>query len=510
MRRVSRVQTSLKTKSEQSPARDVVSLACYRSTRGAQIASRIDGAANLDYAQALAVADKLRRCADLENVWHGDGLHNSDGEAYEGVGSLWSCNERLCPSCLASRSRKSRARARAAVSRAVPSGGYLWRFITLTMPTLPGVSLPVAMSVIARSWRLFNGKRGASYKWWSESVRAGVKGVEFTLGDAKRLQREGREWTPELDGYHVHVHLLVLSKWIEWLRLREEWTACLKVSLCEHGIEQGIGTKDGLAVCDVRLVVNKKQGSKRGIITGEGAINEVAKYVTKSESWLKVPDAQLIEIASIERWPRMFELLGECREQRTPAQIADAKALRLYRERAAQWRAHLAERRASISLDERLEALESGAEIKTEKRWTVEDGELVEFDAEVINDVKLYKEARWQLRRMWELDPPTRAAVEARTAYLDTQNLSALPKARDGTIFRRKRRAKSLRERGQELIEQGEREKWRQELAAHVAEVQEYRRAQQTWRYPYAEFSDLSGGRWYGLRANPASSANAR
>ncbi len=44
------------------------------------------------------------------------------------------------------------------------------------------------------------------------------------------------------------------------------------------------------------------------------------------------------------------------------------------------------------------------------------------------------------------------------------------------------------------------------ELAAHVAEVQSWRRSQQTWRYPYAEFSDLSGGRWYGLRANPACS----
>ncbi len=506
------MQTALKTKSEQSPARDVVSLACYRSTRGAQIASRIDGAANLDYAQALAVADKLRRCADLENVWHGDGLHNSDGEAYEGVGSLWSCNERLCPSCLASRSRKSRARARAAVSRAVPSGGYLWRFITLTMPTLPGVSLPVAMSVIARSWRLFNGKRGASYKWWSENVRAGIKGVEFTLGDAKRLQREGREWTPELDGYHVHVHLLVLSKWIEWRRLREEWTACLKLSLREHGIAQGIGTKDGLAVCDVRLVVNKKQGSKRGIITGEGAINEVAKYVTKSESWLKVPDAQLVEIASIERWPRMFELLGECRAQHTPAQ----REKRLYGEKAAKWREEVDEARKHISVDARLEALQAGAEIITEKRLMLVDDELVEYDHEVTNDFDLYEKVKAELQTFGALAygghlcPATLAALEARTAYLDTQNLSALPKARDGTVPKRRIKKKPLRAVGREMIERGEREKWREALAVYVAELQDVRRAQQMWRYPYAEFSDLSGGRWYGLRANPASSANAR
>jgi hypothetical protein len=383
--------------------------------------------------------------------------------------------------------------------------GYLWRFVTLTMPTLRGVPVSVALDVIARSWRLFSGKRSASYKWWSESVSAGVKGVEFTLGDSKRLKREGREWSPETDGYHVHIHLLVLSRWIEWRRLREEWTACLKVSLAEHGIEQGIGTRDGLAVCDVRLVVNKKHGSK-STITGEGAINEVAKYVTKSESWLSVPDGQLVEIASIERWPRMFELLGECREQRTPARIAADKARRLARESEAQWCAELEERRKNISVDERLEALESGAEVKTETRWSVEHGKLVESEVEVINDFKLFKEASAELCVLLELLPETRVALEARTAYLDTQNLSALHNARDGTLFRRKTRAKSLRERGRELIERGEREKWREELAAHVAEVQSYRRSQQTWRYKYAEFSDLSGGRWYGLRANPASS----
>jgi hypothetical protein len=467
-----------------------------------QIASRIDATADATRPHALVVADKLRQCGSLENVWHGEDLHNNDGEAFEGVGTLWACNERLCPSCLASRSRKSRARARAAIVRPAMRSGYLWRFVTLTMPTLPGVSLPVAMDVIARSWRLFSGKRSASYKWWSDSVSAGVKGVEFTLGDSKRLQREGREWSPETDGYHVHVHLLVLSRWIEWRRLREEWTACLKVSLAEHGIEQGIATKDGLAVCDVRLVVNKKQGSK-STISGEGAINEVAKYVTKTESWLKVPDAQLVEIASIERWPRMFELLGECREKRTPAQIASAAAQRLAREGEAQWRAELERTRASIPNDVRLDELQAGAEIKFDKmwRWSDEENRMVWGDAEVINDVALHKQAVAEVKIFGELDPATRAALEARTAYLDTQNLSALPKARDGTIFRRQKVGKSLRERGQELIERGEREKWRQELTARVAEVQDYRRSEQTWRYPCASFTDLGGRCWYGLRS---------
>jgi hypothetical protein len=490
----------------------VVATAWYRSTRGLQIAARIDAAAGETRTRALAVADKLRICGSPENVWHGEDLHNGDGELYEGLGTLWACNERLCPSCLASRSRRAKASARAAIQRPAMRSGYLWRFVTLTMPTLPGVSLPVALSVIARTWRLFSGKRSASYEWWRDLVDAGIKGIEFTLGDAKRLQREGREWTPELDGYHVHIHLLVLSRWIEWRRLREEWTACLIASLREHGIEQGINTIDGLAVCDVRLVVNKKQSSK-STISVEGAINEVAKYVTKSESWLKVPDAQLVEIASIERWPRMFELLGECREKRTPAQIAADKSKREGKKLRKEFLSEVENKRDAISTGERLAALEAGAEVLTEKRLMVVADEFVEYDHVVFDDLQFYEQARAEVRSFGslgfggELSPATLAKLKERTAYLDTQNLSALPNLRDGTgsrLKKRKKGEKSLREVGRELIERGERRKWRGLLAACAEKAGEWRRAQQARCYPCASFSDLSGRRWLGVNFNPA------
>jgi hypothetical protein len=63
------------------------------------------------------------------------------------------------------------------------------------------------------------------------------------------------------------------------------------------------------------LVVNRQThvGDKRSI-SHETALQEVCKYVTKSESWLSVPDSQLVSIAEVKRWPRMFELLGEARE----------------------------------------------------------------------------------------------------------------------------------------------------------------------------------------------------
>jgi hypothetical protein len=46
-----------------------------------------------------------------------------------------------------------------------------------------------------------------------------------------------------------------------------------------------------------------------------GAVAEVAKYITKAESFLSIPADQLIDVASVRRWARMFELLGDCRNK---------------------------------------------------------------------------------------------------------------------------------------------------------------------------------------------------
>jgi hypothetical protein len=46
----------------------------------------------------------------------------------------------------------------------------------------------------------------------------------------------------------------------------------------------------------------------------ERAILELCKYFTKNESWTKMPPEQLAEIATIKRFPRMFEQFGICKE----------------------------------------------------------------------------------------------------------------------------------------------------------------------------------------------------
>ena len=239
---------SLKTKNQESPLRDVVTRACYRARRGAEIATRLERAARAagNYA-ALVEADLMRRCADPENLWTAEDLHAQTGELYDGHGTLWSCNGRLCPSCLASRRCRMGKHVREGIERVRPQAGEHWRLVTLTAPPMLGLSLLEVRGVFNHAWSLMR-KR----EWWSSRVRAGIKGEEFTLGDLRQLEREGRAWSVERDGYHFHLHVLICSRWVEWRALGEEWTRCLSKAAAERGIALEFGTSHGRAVVDVR------------------------------------------------------------------------------------------------------------------------------------------------------------------------------------------------------------------------------------------------------------------
>jgi hypothetical protein len=307
------VQTSLKTKSEHTPARDVVSLACYRSTRGAQIASRIDAAAGVEHARAQAVAIKLHECSNSSNVWHAEGVQNRAGARYSAAGTLDACNERLCPSCIAKRSSKSRMKAREAIQRAGRRKGEVSYMVTLTIPTMTAASCNLLKSllILLRTWRLFTKK---DFFTTPGRMRAGIKGVEFTLGDEKRLEREGREWLADVDGWHPHIHFVCLSSWIVANDLRADWTDCYISACREFDVTPNIRTKDGLLNCHLRVATQNAKSKTRNTIPLDSAIIEACKYITKFDSWLKIPEEQLLEIADIKRWPRMFELTGDCRK----------------------------------------------------------------------------------------------------------------------------------------------------------------------------------------------------
>lgn len=402
--------------------RDVVRVACYRSRRGREIAARLASAEGAD-ALIVAEADMIRTAAGASNQFHATGLTNEHGEQFDGAGALYQCGSRLCPSYLTVARKRMRKRVRAALARVMQTKtpGDLFRLVTLTMPTLPGVTLGESLAIQRDAWRHFSNKR----MWWSKVCKAGVKGEEFTNGDPEKLEREGREWDFELDGFHPHIHILTLSSWIEWVKLGEEWTASLKHAAAKHGVVMEFKTSHGRAIVDVRLVTDKKKKKGRSISI-DGAVEEVCKYITKSESWLSLPDDQLVEAARALRGRRMVELLGACRE--------------------------------------------SHAEAAT-------DGE-------------------------------PEAAREGAHAYLDTQNTSDRQhgdvKARGEPLNAKRARSESLRKVGARMIEQGQRDLWLEMLAAHAAEVQEFRKAALSVRFPLAVFSTLDGGKWYGSLVNPA------
>lgn len=443
----------------------MVSVACYRMRRGQEIAAKIRRAAShLDATSsdaATVTADLLGQCAGPGNIWHAEDLHNDAGELYEGLGVGYACGQRLCPSCMESRRRKSRARARAGLQRAKfnRAPGELQSFVTLTAPTLPAseVSLIQSLSIFQDAWR-----RLTKHNYWRSKVRAGVKGVEFTLG--RGHEREGREWMPEVDGYHVHIHTIVFAPWLEWRTLRAVWTNCLRAAWRQAGIENGINTKDGFAIVDVRKVTGRKVKGQRALISEDGAVCEVAKYITKCESWLKVPDVQIGGVAAVEKWPRMFELLGDCREQRQESGPAS---------------------RAGSDQDEEAQ------EARREAEETL-----------VAIDAAWYDMARAGAGRQ-ELD--ALAAATAR-AYLDTQNLSAANLRRSELPKARRARGQPIRQRGRELLARGDRQTWLEELSNYAERVREFRRGMLSTRYPYATFRTLDGGKWFGLDASPATS----
>jgi hypothetical protein len=289
---------------QSSASRGVDGIASYRFARAHQIADRVASVAiACGSVVARRVSDKMRECAKTRNIWTARDLHNADGELFDGVGTYIPCGVRLCPSCSASLRRRARRRARVALASCALRSGEHARFITLTMPTIAEASLLETIQIVHRAWSLMR-KR----KFWKANVRAGIKGVEFTV-------------TP--NGYHTHIHILCISKWIEYAGLRSEWSHCLRSAWRASGREIVFKTSHGEAVVDVRLVKPKMRASaSRVIVSLESALQEVCKYITKSESWDALPDAHLVEIAEVRRWPRLFEVFGEMRAKNERPRVA--------------------------------------------------------------------------------------------------------------------------------------------------------------------------------------------
>jgi hypothetical protein len=279
------------------------------STQNSELNKREDVAesrVSFGHSSALALRDALRQgkvqdeeswglcyriwtCSDRENHWVGDDLHNTEtGELYPGNGNLWSCGSKLCPSCVAKASKRSRKELELSLKNQKLLTGEMYQHITLTIPN-PSLSLIQTRAVIDRIWTLFR-KRD----YFKSKVKGGSKSEEFTLTE---------------NGYHYHYHLLCVTRFLNYTEFRREWSECIKIAFREFNLLCEIKTEDGLAMVRIDPVSSSVNGLK-------GAIPEVCKYITKSDSWEKLPQKDLIEVASIKRFWRMFEIFGSFRVQR--------------------------------------------------------------------------------------------------------------------------------------------------------------------------------------------------
>lgn len=292
--------------------------------------------------RVLGVAFLMSQCTCHKNIWLGQDLHNKDGELFDGKGTLAACGNRLCTFCAADIRRRARRQAREAVCRIKTNivdielamrnklekmakecrtekreeiekrlrKKYLdlrWRFVTLTAPKVSARSLLEIIGVYNRAFGLL--RRRDFFESW---VAGGIKGVEFTVGEEiEVLGVDG-----ETDPYHVHIHLMIFAEWLPWQQLQEEWTECITTAWEEVGHKLEINTPSGNVLTRISLVVPKARKGRQGIMSEDAAIEEVVKYVTKSDSWLKIPEKHLVECATVKRWPRMFELFGCAREKK--------------------------------------------------------------------------------------------------------------------------------------------------------------------------------------------------
>jgi hypothetical protein len=250
---------------------------------------------------ALALAERMRQCSLKSNHYLAEDLTDANGECFDGFGNLWGCGSKLCHSCVTRAASRNRRLAREVlentklirrkyfcyVKKKSVTEQEKYRFVTLTMPKV-NLSCIETLNLLRRAWELFR-KLDFTKNYFSGFV----KSTEFTVRNDKT--------------YHAHLHLLAVSVFIPEKLIKKYWLNCVRTAFNESGVKFKANA----------VVVNLK---KVGSI--DAALNEICKYLTKSESWSAVPKAHLLEIANVARFPRMFEMTGRLKKtaQRIKAQ----------------------------------------------------------------------------------------------------------------------------------------------------------------------------------------------
>jgi hypothetical protein len=239
--------------------------------------------------RTLDVGWRVQRCADSENIWFV--FIPERGWLY---GRYWKCCHKLCSYCLASESRRRRGKLIAAIEGLKPKKRN-WTFVTFTIEN-PSASIITTRNIVNDAWAKLRKRHVFA------SVRSAVKSEEFTITQK---------------GFHYHIHSLLdtpdhiatpKNKLTPFgLELKRNWTQCVESSGGQSRNLFGYQTYDQYLIIDARRVKNPRD-----------LVNELGKYITKSTCFKDLSREVLNEIAGVQRWSRMFELLGELRQVSIP------------------------------------------------------------------------------------------------------------------------------------------------------------------------------------------------
>lgn len=289
--------------------RGYVEEAAFRMRVTETIARELEGAAaSSNDAAALAASDLLSESARPENIFTAEDLSGSDGQLFDGHGSLTSAHTKLDPAYTAQASRRAQKRMVEHLNKCKPQAGERLQLLTLTMPkTSAGFEL--AMSLLRDALVLLKKRQ-----WFKRNVRGAVIGKEFTLGE------KGEHW-------HAHAHILCWAKWIGWRELGEQWTDCLESAARRLGAEAIFAptTSHGRAVVDVKPITSKGLGI--GTLTHEEAVRRVCGYIVKGSDFSKVPQSQKLTVMRVLDGCRLIETFGECNSHKGRGTRASASNL---------------------------------------------------------------------------------------------------------------------------------------------------------------------------------------
>jgi hypothetical protein len=268
--------------------------AYYRREKSESVSDLVKAAAvAANDETALALAERMRQCSLKSNHYLAEDLTDANGECFNGFGALWGCGSKLCHSCSSRSESRNRKQAREVLenTKLVRREYFCYvkqksvveqeefRFVTLTMPKV-NLSCIQSLDLLKRAWELFR-KLDFTKNYFSGFV----KSAEFTVRADKT--------------YHAHLHLLAVSVFIPEKLIKKYWLNCVRTAFSESGVKFKANA----------VVVNLKRVNSIDV-----ALSEVCKYITKSDSWSAIPKAHLLEIANVERFPRMFELTGRLKK----------------------------------------------------------------------------------------------------------------------------------------------------------------------------------------------------